>query len=230
MPVRCEPSFDGLPDGAFVFACFNDTYKINRSVFEAWAKILQAAPHAVLWLLSRRGQEASQDRLRSEAQILGVAPERIVFAAQRDYDRYLECYLYADVFLDTWPYNGHTTASDALWAGCPVLTLLGETFAGRVGASLLHAVGLPEMIAGSVDAYVRMAIELARDDARVMRLRAHLEGPGRTSALFDTGATTRAIEAAYRQVMLQSERGRREGFRVVNLDARMDSSMRSDLS
>lgn len=222
VPVRREPKIAGLRDGVFVFACFNDTYKINRSVFDAWAKILQAVPHAILWLLSRRGQEAAQDRLRSEAQIRGVAPERVVFAAERDYDRYLELYLYADIFLDTWPYNGHTTASDALWAGCPVLTLLGEAFAGRVGASLLHAVGLPEMIAGSVDAYVRLAIELAGDNARVTHMRAHLEGPGRASALFNTRATTRAIEAAYRQMMLQSEPGKREGFRVASVEGCMD--------
>jgi protein O-GlcNAc transferase len=215
IPAKRERKADDPPEGAFVFCCFNDPYKINRVVFDAWAEILHAVPNAVLWLLSRRGQEVVQERLRIEAQLRGLSPERLLFASQRDYDQYLELYLYADVFLDTWPYNGHTTASDALWAGCPVLSLRCETFAGRVGASLLGTVGLPELIVHSVGSYVALAVDLAQDFTRVKRMRAYLEGPGRGSPLFDTEASTKAIEAAYRQMMLQSERGRREGFRVT---------------
>lgn len=208
IPVGREREADDPPEGAFVFCCFNDPYKINRIVFDAWAEILHAVPNAILWLLLRRGQEMAQERLRMQAQLRGLPPERLLFASQRDYDPYLELYLHADVFLDTWPYNGHTTASDALWVGCPVLSLKCETFAGRVGASLLSAVGLPELIVDSVGAYVALAVDLAQDPPRVKRMRAYLEGPGRDSPLFDTEASTKAIETAYRQMMLQSERGR----------------------
>src|SRR5581483_7992803 len=109
----------------------------------------------------------------------------------------LALYRHADVFLDTWPYNAHTTASDALWAGCPVVTWRGETFAGRVAASLLHAVGLPELVTEDVDDFVMVTVRLAHDRNERARLRAYLEGPGRGSALFDTETTTRALEAAY---------------------------------
>jgi len=128
---------------------------------------------------------------------------------------YLALYAHADLFLDTWPYNAHTTASDALWAGCPVVTILGETFAGRVAASLLHAVGLPELVTASIDGYVERAVALAGDDAERARLRAHLAGAGRASPLFDTAATTRALERAYTTMVEQRRRGVREGFAVA---------------
>jgi len=214
IPAKRERQAGEPPEDTFVFCCFNDPYKINRVVFDTWAEILRAVPNAVLWLLSRRGQETVEERLRMEAQLRGLSPERLIFACQRDYEQYLALYLHAGVFLDTWPYNGHTTVSDALWAGCPVLSLQCETFAGRVGASLLCAVGLPELVVHSVGAYVALAVDLAQDCTRVTRMRAYLEGAGRGSPLFDTGATTKAIEAGYRQMMLQSERGRREGFCV----------------
>ena len=141
-------------------------------------------------------------------------PSRLVFATHRPNPDYLALYRHADLFLDTWPYNAHTTASDALWAGCPVLTVLGTTFAGRVGASLLNAVGLPELVTASIDAYIAKAIALAGDAGARARLRAHLAGPGHSSVLFDTARTTRALEAAYAAMAEQHRNGVRRSFRV----------------
>lgn len=215
-PVGAAPSRAelGLPAEGIVFACFNQTYKINPEVLDAWARILRAVPNAVLWLLARHEGEPAAANLRREAQARGIDPARLVFALHRANAEYLGLYRHADLFLDTWPYNAHTTASDALWAGCPVLTILGETFAGRVAASLLHAVGLPELVSASVDDYVERACELARDAAGRALLREHLAGPGRASTLFDTAAFTRALERAYVTMVQQHRRGVREAFTV----------------
>jgi len=203
-----------LPDGQTVFASFNQTYKINPEVFDAWMAILRAVPDAVLWLLANSGGEPAIANLRREAQERGVRAGRLVFARHRPNPEYLALYRHADLFLDTWPYNAHTTASDALWAGCPVLTVLGETFAGRVAASLLHAVGLPELVTESTQRYVAKAIALAGDRAELARLRTHLAGPGRASALFDTERTTRALEAAYATMAHQHRNGERRSFLI----------------
>jgi protein O-GlcNAc transferase len=213
-PPRCEL---GLPEDGFVFCCFNQSYKLNPQVFDAWARILTAVPRSVLWLLA--GHEETMRRslignLRQEAATRGIDPGRVVFAARRPYAEYLGLYARADLFLDTWPYNGHTTASDALWAGCPVLTWLGDTFASRVGASLLTAVALPELIAPDVAGYIEKAIAFASDREWRARSRAHLAGTGRASPLFDTMATTRALEVAYLRMAEQHRRGVRESFRV----------------
>jgi len=211
-PSRAEL---GLPDSATVFCCFNNTYKLNPEVFDAWSEILAATPGSVLWLLAPAGQLPIVANLRAEIARRGVDAQRIVFASARPNADYLGLYRHADLFLDTWPYNAHTTASDALWAGCPVLTWRGETFAGRVAASLLQAVGLPDLVTATRDGYVRNAVELARDRTALGRLRTHLEGPGRASALFDTAATTTAIEAAYLMMADQYRRRIRAPFRVV---------------
>jgi len=145
----------------------------------------------------------------------GLDARRLHFAKSRPNFEYLALYRVADLFLDTWPYNAHTTASDALWAGCPVLTCRGETFASRVAASLVTAVGLPELVCDSVMAYVGKAIALARDPGERDRLRAHLDGPGRASPLFDTVATTRALEAAYLAMADQYRRGVREPIHIA---------------
>jgi protein O-GlcNAc transferase len=204
----------GLPQEGVVFASFNQTYKINPDVYDAWMDILRAVPASVLWLLHRSDDDPAIANLRREAQTRGIDPSRIVFARHRPNPEYLALYRHADVFLDTWPYNAHTTASDALWAGCPVLTLLGTTFAGRVAASLLHAVGLPGLVTSSRAAYVARGIALAGDEAERRRLREHLEGPGRVSALFDTARTARALEEAYLTMIEQHRRGVREAFSV----------------
>ena len=206
-PPRAEL---GLPDDAVVLCNFNATWKLRPESMDAWAAILRRAPDAVLWLLARGDNDVAVANLRREASARGIDERRLIFATARPNADYLGLYRRADLFLDTWPYNAHTTGSDALWAGCPVLTLAGDTFAGRVGESLLRAVGLPELVAGNVDAYVAKAVELAADRAALARLRTYLEGAGRTSPLFDTLATTRALEAAYLAMADQYRRGVRE--------------------
>ncbi len=204
----------GLPADAVVLCCFNNSYKINPQVFDAWAQILAAVPDAVLWLLARGEDDPAIDNLRREANARGIVSERVIFATHRPQPEYLGLYRHADLFLDTWPYNAHTTASDALWQGCPVLTRRGATFAGRVAASLLRAVGLPELVATDCDAYVAAGIGLAREPARRAALRAFLEGPGRASPLFDAAEFTRALESAYEAMADQFRTGRRSSIRI----------------
>ncbi len=204
----------GLPESGFVFCSFNQTYKINPEVFDAWMAILGAVPDSVLWLLAKAPDNPAITNLRRECEARGVDSARLVFAQHRPNPDYLALYGHVDLFLDTWPYNAHTTASDALWSGCPVLAILGDTFAGRVAASLLHAVGLPELVMPTVAAYVQRATELAKDRDEVARLKAHLAGPGRMSPLFDTARTTRALEAAYLTMADQHRTGLRKAFRV----------------
>jgi hypothetical protein len=136
---------------------------LNPAVLDAWSRILSARNDAVLWLLAKSATDPAIDNLRREIADRGVDSSRLVFAAHRPRADYLALYTHADLFVDTWPYNAHTTASDALWMGCPVVTWLGETFAGRVGASLLTAVGLPELVASDVDRYVESVLALAGD-------------------------------------------------------------------
>ena len=178
-PSRAEL---GLPDDAVVLCNFNATWKLRPESMDAWAAILERVPGAVLWLLARRDNDPAVANLRRETAARASTQRRLVFAAARPNAEYLGLYRRADLFVDTWPYNAHTTGSDALWAGCPVLTLSGDTFASRVGESLARAVGLPELVVGNVDAYVDKAVALASDRAALARLRAHLEGPGHTSA------------------------------------------------
>ena len=204
----------GLPPGAVVLCCFNATYKINPEVMDAWARILAAVPGSVLWLLARGEADPASARLRDEAADRGVDPARLHFAPMRPNAEYLALYRHADLFLDTWPYNAHTTGSDALWAGCPLVTFRGDTFPGRVAASLVTAAGLPELVARDVDGYVELAIALARDEPRRRALRDLLEIRGRASALFDTAATTAALEAAYLNMAEQYRSRRRRPFRV----------------
>jgi protein O-GlcNAc transferase len=203
-----------LPAGSVVFCCFNNVYKLNPQVFDAWARILTAVPDSVLWLLARHDGDPAIANLRAEARKRGIDSARVVFASSRPNAEYLGLYRHADLFLDTWPYNAHTTASDALWAGCPLLTLRGETFAGRVAASLLTAIGLPDLIADSVATYEEKAIALARNSTERRRLREFLAGPARSSTLFDTARTTATLEAAYLMMADQYRRRVREAFRV----------------
>jgi predicted O-linked N-acetylglucosamine transferase (SPINDLY family) len=216
-PPRPRPDC-GLPADAVVLCCFNNTYKLNPDVFDAWAKILAAVPRAVLWLLARGEDDPAIGNLRREAAARGIAPERLVFALRVAQPAYLGLYRHADLFLDTWPYNAHTTASDALWEGCPVLTWRGPTFAGRVAASLLRAVGLPELVAADRDAYVAAAIALANDAPRRARLRAYLEGPGRASPLFDAAGFARSLERAFDVMAAQYRAGRKGPIAVAAAD------------
>ena len=185
----------GLPRQGFVFCCLNSTYKLTPDTFDGWMRILTRVPGSVLYLLG--GSPALEGNLRREAQARGVAGDRIVFGARLPPDEYLARYRTVDLFLDTLPYNAGTTASDALWAGLPVLTCTGVTFAGRVGSSVLRAAGLPELVASTPQQYEQLAVELASNPARLAGVRTNLTEGLRTAALFDTAASTRHLEAAY---------------------------------
>ncbi len=186
----------GLPPSDFVFCCFSTSYKITPRTFDSWMRILARVPGSVLWL--RSDDRTTIGNLRQQAESRGVAPDRLVFApAVPSMDRHLARYRSADLFLDTWPYGAHTTASDALWAGLPVLTCAGETFASRVAASLLTSVGLPELVTRSPERYEEFAIELANDPTRLAELRQKLSDRRLSSPLFDTGQYTRHLEAGY---------------------------------
>ena len=185
----------GLPAAGFVFSCLNSTYKLTPDTFDRWMRILTRVPGSVLYLLG--GNPPLESNLRREAGARGVAAERIVFGERLPPPEYLARYRTADLFLDTLPYNAGTTASDALWAGLPVLTCTGEAFASRVGASLLRAVGLPELIAATAEQYEELAVELASSPQRIAAVRQRLTAGLRTAPLFDTAASTRHLEAAY---------------------------------
>ena len=184
----------GLPDDAFVFCCFNNTQKLNPDIFDIWMRVLRAVDGSVLWLLE--GSATSSANLRAAAEQRGVSAERLIFATKTILPEHLARQRWADLFLDTLPYNAHTTASDALWAGLPMLTQIGETFAGRVAASLLLNVNLPELITTVPDDYERRAIELAQNPEALAVIRRKLAA-NRTAPLFDTALFTRRIESAY---------------------------------
>jgi predicted O-linked N-acetylglucosamine transferase (SPINDLY family) len=186
----------GLPDDAFVFSCFNNHYKIEPFIFDLWMRILRQVPNSVLWLM--RFNAPMEDNLRREAEARGVAPDRIVFTQKIGKPRHLARQRLADLFLDTRYYTSHTTASDALWGGLPVLTCPGDSFASRVTASLLSAAGLPELIAPSFEEYERRAVHLATHPADLPAIRAKWAGQRQTCALFDTKRFVRNLERAYR--------------------------------
>ncbi len=185
----------GLPDDAFVFCCFSMNYKIDPAAMDAWSAILAAVPGAVLWLY--RTDAAAARNLLAEATRRGVEPRRIVFADRQPKARHLARHRLADLFLDSLAYGAHTTASDALWAGLPVLTLAGDSFARRVGASLVAAAGLPELATTRVEDYVALAVALAGDPPRLTALRARLAARRATCPLFATAATARGLEDLY---------------------------------
>ena len=185
----------GLPTDAFVFCCFNNNYKLNPGIFDRWMRILKRVDGSVLWLFEDNASAARN--LRKEAAARGVNPERLVFSKLVPLPEHLARHRAADLFLDTLPYNAHTTASDALWTGVPVLTLVGETFAGRVAASLLQAIGMPELITETPQAYEVLALELANNPDRLAAIRRKLEHNRLTTPLFDSKLFTKHIEAAY---------------------------------
>jgi protein O-GlcNAc transferase len=195
-----------LTEQGFVFCCFNNSYKINPEIFASWMRILAAVDGSCLWLLAEF--DMIEANLRREAHKFGVDPDRLVFGGNVPYAEYLARYRRADLFLDTLPFNAGTTANDALWAGLPVLTQPGSSFAGRMAASLLEALDLPELIAPTQDAYESTAIRLARDPAELGRIQARLALNRRQGPLFDTAGYTRYLEAAYREMMLRQESGR----------------------
>jgi predicted O-linked N-acetylglucosamine transferase (SPINDLY family) len=185
----------GLPADGFVFCCFNNTYKITPQFFDIWTRLLQRVPGSVLWLLE--SNELARRNLRREAEQRGVDTGRLVFAPIRPIAEHLARHRLADLFLDTLPCNAHTTASDALWAGLPVLTCVGATFAGRVAASAVTAAGVPELIAPSLAAYEQLALDFANAPVRLRDLRERLAKSSATASLFDMTAYVRNLEVAY---------------------------------
>jgi predicted O-linked N-acetylglucosamine transferase (SPINDLY family) len=195
----------GLPAEGFVFCCFNSTQKITPGIIDVWMRILAVCPAGVLWLLG--DDTAVAENLRSEAGARGVDPQRLVFAGRTSSPEHPARHRRAGLFLDTLPYNANTTASDALWAGFPVLTCRGDTFAGRVAASLLEAVGLPESITRTPGDYEALPVELARNPVRLAGLKQALADNRATTPLFDTARVTRHIEAAYAATMARHRAG-----------------------
>jgi protein O-GlcNAc transferase len=191
-PTRVEA---GLPEHGFVFCNFNQSYKFTPEIFASWMRILNRVDGSVLWLLDAVAPFARN--IRDHAQSHGVAPERILFAPDRPPAQHLARLSLADLFLDSLPYNAHTTGSDALWAGVPLITLRGRTFPGRVAASLLHAAGLAELVTQNRDDYEALAVKLATDPAALATIKQKLT---RSSALFDTDLFRHRIESAYEQM------------------------------
>jgi protein O-GlcNAc transferase len=201
----CTRMEAGLPETGFVFCCFNNNYKITPDIFDLWMRILKQRESSVLWLLE--DNPAAAANLRKEAAARDVDPARLVFAPRMPSPEHLGRHRLADLFLDTLPYNAHTTASDALWAGLPVLTRIGETFAGRVAASLLSAIDLPELVTTSPEAYAALAVELTANPEKLAAIKDKLARNRLTTPLFDTERFTQHIEAAYMAMYARDQEG-----------------------
>ena len=195
----------GLPEYGFIFCCFNNNYKILPETFARWMRILKAVEGSILWLFQDNPWVA--ENLKKEAEKQGIAADRLVFAERLPLPEHLARHRQADLFLDTFPYNAHTTASDALWAGLPVLTLMGQSFASRVAASLLNAIDLPQLITKTQEEYESLAIELARNTQKLEDIKLRLAHNRLTTQLFDTPLITRNLEAAYIQIYERYQMG-----------------------
>jgi predicted O-linked N-acetylglucosamine transferase (SPINDLY family) len=202
-----------LPERGFVFCAFHSAYKLNLEVFDVWMRLLQAVPGSVVWLVA---EAAAHDNLRREAVARGVDPARLVFAGPEKYPDHLARQQLADLFIDAWPYNGGTSASDALWVGLPVLTLAGRSYAARMAGSLLRAVGLPELITYSPEAYEALARRLATEPGLLDGVRQKLVANIDTAPLFDTDRFRKHIEAAYRTMWERHLRGEPPATTVVD--------------
>ena len=196
----------GLPDAGFIFCCFNNNYKITPEMFDSWMRILHSVEGSVLWLLE--DNEFASSNLRLEARSKGISSERLIFASRMPADEHLARHQFADLFLDTYPYNAHTTASDSLWAGLPVLTLMGESFVTRVAASLLNTLKLPELITHSLAAYETRAIELAMHTTQLDVIKKKLSDSILSSPLFDTKTFSRYFEDAFRAAYSRHQDGK----------------------
>ncbi|MEO5333454.1 MAG: tetratricopeptide repeat protein [Magnetococcus sp. YQC-5] len=220
VPTRQEC---GLPEGGLIFSNFNQTYKITPELFDVWMDLLRRIPDSCLWLLESNALVA--DNLRREAEARGVQAARLIFAPKLPVSEHLARYHLVDLVLDTYPVTSHTTASDALWVGCPLLTLVGETFVSRVAGSLLHTVGLDELITGSLDEYAARALALAQDPERLRVMRAGLQANRLTMPLFDTPRFTRHLEAAYESIWQRH----RSGLAPEHMDIASDASQTATL-
>jgi predicted O-linked N-acetylglucosamine transferase (SPINDLY family) len=206
----------GLPDGGFVFCCFNSNYKITPAIFDIWMRLLGAVGGSVLWLL--RSNANAEANLRSAAQARGIAASRLIFCDHMRLPEHLARHRLADLFLDTLPYNAHTTTSDALWAGLPVLTCAGTAFAGRVAASLLKAAGLAELVTDNLANYEAAALRLAKDAASLGALRRKLAQNKDTYPLFDTDRYRHHLEGAYTIMWDMHREGAPRSFAVAAID------------
>lgn len=223
-PTRQEA---GLPEDAFVFCCFNGTHKLTRFTFDRWLAILEQVPNGVLWLLS--STEATHERLRKMAQARGIAPERLIFADKVKNPDHLARYPLADLFLDTTPYGAHTTASDALWMGVPVLTFMGRSFASRVCASLVRAAGLPDnLICETGDAYVAHAVALANDRDTLQSYRRLLTENRDQCVLFDTPLLVKQLEGLCEKMWGDYEKNQLPQPDLTNLDAYLQVGIAHD--
>jgi predicted O-linked N-acetylglucosamine transferase (SPINDLY family) len=202
-PARTEA---GLPGDGLVFCCFNNNWKITAPVFDVWMRLLSAVAGSVLWLLG--DNRWAVENLRREAVARGVAPERVIFAERAPNEVHLARHRLADLFLDTFPCNAHTTASDALWSGVPIVTCAGRSFPARVAGSLLGAVGLKDLVAHSLEEYEAIALALARDRDRLRSLRAHLSHEREQLPLFDTPRFCSHLEQAYRRMWQTHREGK----------------------
>ncbi len=222
-PTRAEV---GLPENAFVFCCFNGTHKITKFTFERWLDILRRVPDSVLWLLS--GAELSHGNLKRYAEARGIDPERIIFAAKMANPHHLARYPLADLFLDTTPYGAHTTCSDALWMGVPVLTLSGRSFASRVCGSLVRAAGLPELVTTRPQDFVDQAVAIGRDRARIEGYKARLKANRDSCVLFDTPSLVKGLERLYAQMWQDFRDGKRPEPDLRNMATYLEVAMSHD--
>jgi predicted O-linked N-acetylglucosamine transferase (SPINDLY family) len=202
-PTRAEC---GLPENGFVFAMFNNSLKITPRVFDVWMRLLRAVPGSVLWIF--KASELIEQNLRREAEARGIDSGRLVFAPRIPLADHLARHRLADLFLDTFPYTAHTTASDALWAGLPVVTCAGKTFPARVAGSLLRAIGLPDLVTSSFAEYEALAFKLATDPAKLKDARERLKHNRDTMPLFNLDRFRRHIEAAYTIMWERYQRGK----------------------
>jgi predicted O-linked N-acetylglucosamine transferase (SPINDLY family) len=217
-PIAAAPARRqfGLPELGLVFCCFNNHYKINPECFAIWMRLLRHLPGSVFWLVA--GEPAVRENLTSAAAHGDVDPKRLIFAPRIGYDDHLARLRCADLFLDTLPFNGGATASDALWAGVPVVTCAGEALASRMAGSLLTSIGLPELITHDLAQYEALALDLATTPKLLAEYRARLERNRLTSPLFDSERFCRHLESAYVSMWQRSESGKApEGFAVSAL-------------
>ncbi|GAB7082406.1 O-linked N-acetylglucosamine transferase, SPINDLY family protein [Megalodesulfovibrio paquesii] len=219
-PTRPGRAELGLPEEGMVYCCFNGTHKLNRFTVDRWLQILASVPGSVLWLLS--GAETTNKRLQEYAAQRGIAPERLVFAEKVPNPAHLVRYELADLFLDTTPYGAHTTASDALWMGVPVLTFSGRSFASRVCGSLVRAAGLPEMVCESAEEYVQRAIAYGQDPASLAPIRETLRAGRGGCTLFDMPGLVRSLEDLYAGMWQDYAQGALPRPDLANLDAYLE--------
>ena len=195
----------GLPEGKVVFASFNQSYKVSREMFALWCRVLNRVPDSVLWMVVP--DEPVRERLLREAALRGIAADRLVFASFEKIEKHRQRIVLADVHLDTFPCGGHTTCSDALWGGVPTVVLEGQSFASRVAPSLLHALGLPELIAQDEQAYEELAVQLGADASLRQRMRAHLEAARDTAPLYDSAQLGRDLVALLERMWARAAEG-----------------------